>query len=72
MIMKTIVVLLLITVIYCLGSALFFMVQGKKRNPRSVVIALTWRISLSLLLFILLIIGYALGWIAPHPILPPS
>jgi len=70
MVIKIIAVLLLITIIYCLGSAGFLMVRQKKRNPHSVVIALTWRIALSLFLFILLFIGYALGWIAPHGITP--
>ena len=32
--------------------------------------SLTWRISLSLVLFALLILGYYLGWITPHPIRP--
>jgi TRAP-type C4-dicarboxylate transport system permease large subunit len=67
MIMKIIIVLLLMTVIYCLGSAVFFMLRDKG-GSRSMAKALTWRISLSLLLFLLLLIGFFLGWISPHPI----
>lgn len=69
MVMKMIVVLLLITIIYCLGSAMFFMIRDKGKS-RSMARALTWRISLSLLLFILLLVGYTLGWIVPHGIYP--
>lgn len=67
MIMKIIVLLLLATIIYCLGSAVFFMMRDKG-GSRSMVKALTWRISLSLILFILLLIAYIMGWITPHPI----
>jgi thiosulfate reductase cytochrome b subunit len=68
MIIKVIVILLLITIIYCLGSAVFFMLR-EKPGSRSMAKALTWRISLSLLLFILLLVSYLMGWIAPHPLL---
>lgn len=67
MIIKIIVILLLITVIYCLASAVFYMLWDKG-GSRSMVKALTWRISLSLILFILLIISYLMGWITPHSI----
>ncbi len=67
MIIKTIVILLLITVIYCLGSAVFYMLRDKG-GSRSMAKALTWRISLSLILFILLILSFLMGWISPHPI----
>lgn len=64
--MKIIIILLLGTIIYCLGSAIFFMLKGKQGST-SMAKALTWRISLSLLLFILLIVAYFLGWISPNP-----
>lgn len=67
MIMKVIVILLLITIIYCLGSAVFYMIRDKG-GSRSMAKALTWRISLSLFLFILLLLGFVFGLIAPHPI----
>jgi hypothetical protein len=67
MIMKILVIALLITIIYCLGSAAFFMLRDKG-GSRSMAKALTWRISLSLLLFIVLLISFYMGWITPHPI----
>lgn len=67
MIMKVIVILLLITIIYCLGSAVFYMIRDKG-GSRSMAKALTWRIALSLFLFILLMLSFFMGWITPHPI----
>ena len=65
MLTKTIVVLLLIGIFASLGSALFFMMRSKEPNKRTVK-ALTFRIGLSIGLFILLFIGYGFGWIEPH------
>lgn len=65
MLMKIVIVALLVVILYCLGSALFFML-GKKSTPESMAKALTWRVSISLALFILLILGYYFGWITPN------
>ncbi len=65
MILKIVLVLLLLFIIYSLGSALFYLIKDGGKSDR-VVKALTWRIGLSLLVFILLIIGASLGWIHPH------
>lgn len=62
---KIFVVLFLLFIFYALGSGLYFLVKDKSRSTR-VVKALTWRIGLSVLLFVLLFIAYALGWIKPH------
>lgn len=62
---KLVIILFLVIILYALGSGLFYLVRDKGRSDR-VVKALTWRISLSLLLFILLFVAYALGWIRPH------
>lgn len=68
MIVKVIIVLFLLFILYSLGSALYYLVREKRGNSTQVVKALTWRIGLSLLLFILLFVGYWLGWITPHQI----
>lgn len=65
MLVKMIVLLFILFILYSLGSGLFFLVRDKSRTDR-VAKALTWRIGLSLLLFILLFIAFALGWIKPH------
>lgn len=68
LVIKVIVVLLLLFILFSLGSALYFLVHDKPDSDRMVK-ALTWRIGLSMFLFILLIIAFALGWISPHPIM---
>jgi len=65
MLVKIIIILFLLIILYSLGSGLYFLVWGKKGSD-SVVKALTWRIGLSLLLFALLFVAFALGWIKPH------
>jgi len=65
MLAKLIIILFLIVILYSLGSGLYFLVRDKGDSTR-VVKALTWRIGLSLLLFMLLFVAYALGWITPH------
>lgn len=67
--MKIIVLLILFVILYCLGSGLYYML-GKKGDAEKLAKSLTWRISLSVLLFIFLLIGYFLGWITPHMIRP--
>jgi hypothetical protein len=62
---KIIIGLLLLIIIYCLGSAMYFMLSGKS-HPTSMAKALTWRVILSLCVFLLLMIGFYLGWLTPH------
>jgi hypothetical protein len=62
---KMVVLLFVALILYSLGSGLFFLTRDRSRSDR-VVKALTWRICLSILLFILLFIGFGLGWIVPH------
>jgi Protein of unknown function (DUF2909) len=64
---KAIIIIFFIFIFFSLGSALYFLVSDKKNSERTVK-ALTWRIGLSFLLFILLFIAFALGWIHPHAI----
>jgi hypothetical protein len=67
MLIKVIIVIFLLLILYSLGSALYYLVS-KRNNSIRVVEALTWRIALSLTLFILLFLAYWLGWITPHQI----
>lgn len=64
-IIKAIILILFGFIFFSLGSALYYLVRGKG-DTEKVVKALTWRISISVFLFILLFIAYALGWIQPH------
>ena len=63
---KIVIVGLFIAIILSLTSAMVALLRDRGRGTATVR-ALTWRIGLSLLLFALLLIGYALGWIHPHP-----
>ena len=69
MLLKVIVIALLVIILYCLGSAVVYLVRNDA-SPVKMAKALTWRISLSLLLFLLLILSFSLGWVQPHVIFP--
>ena len=68
MLVKAIIILFLLIILYSLGSALYFLTRNEKKDGSHVITALTWRIVLSLTLFLLLFIAFALGWIKPHGI----
>ena len=69
MITKIIVVLFLLAIVGSLFSGLFFLMKDKGTSERTVR-ALTVRVSLSVLLFILLLIGFATGLLQPHGAIP--
>jgi len=69
MITKIIVVLFLLAIVGSLFSGLFFLMKDKGTSERTVR-ALTVRVSLSVLLFILLMIGFATGLLQPHGVTP--
>ncbi|AKZ61834.1 membrane protein [Herbaspirillum hiltneri N3] len=62
--MKIIVAIAFVLIIGSLASALLFMMRDKGKSNRTVY-ALTMRVGFSVLLFILLLIAYRLGWIQP-------
>ncbi len=65
MLTKIIVILFLFAILGSLGSGLFYLMKDKGSSDRTVR-ALTVRISLSVLLFILLMLGYLTGLLQPH------
>lgn len=64
---KIFILLVMLAILYCLGSALYYLARGSNKNLRMVK-ALSWRVGLSLALFLLLLLGFASGLIAPHGI----
>ena len=64
MFFKLAIVIALIVILYCLISALYYLLYRK--DALHMVKALTWRIGLSILLFALLFLAYGMGWIHPH------
>ena len=69
LIFKIVIILLLITIMFSLTSGMIFLVRDKGQSNRMVK-SLTLRIVLSVTLFILLFIGFSMGWIKPHGIYP--
>lgn len=64
MVFKIVILSLLFVVIISLASALRAMATGDKSDK--MIKALSWRIGLSVFIFILLLIGQAMGFITPH------
>lgn len=62
---KLIVILMLVAIVVNLGSALYQLARGTGDSTQ-MLRALTWRIGLSVLLFVLLLIAYSAGFIQPH------
>ena len=65
MIIKIIVIAMLLLIFASLFSALVFLFKDKGRGQRTVQ-ALTWRIGLSMTLFLLLMAGFYFGVIPPQ------
>jgi hypothetical protein len=64
MAIKILIIIFLVTILYSLGSALVFLVRDHGEGER-MANRLTWRIGLSLVLFLFLWGAYQLGWIEP-------
>ncbi len=68
MLIKIFIVLMLFVIAGNLFHALYYLMKGE--NGMRTIKALTWRISLSLLLFLLLMLGFYFGILGPpnpHP-----
>ncbi|HEY7752750.1 MAG TPA: twin transmembrane helix small protein [Steroidobacteraceae bacterium] len=63
---KWLVLLIFFAIVLSLVSAMVQLVRDHKGETRRMVRALTVRISLSILLFIVLWLTWKLGWIEPH------
>ena len=62
---KTLIIINLVLILISLGAGVFFLRTDGKEDTR-VVTSLTVRVALSISLFVLLLVGYALGYIQPH------
>ncbi|MBT2969454.1 MAG: hypothetical protein B6D72_08350 [gamma proteobacterium symbiont of Ctena orbiculata] len=71
MIFKLPVLLVLAFILFSLFQGMYYMAKDDGRNESTrVVRALTLRVVLSLLLFIILMAGYFFGLLQPHGLLP--
>jgi hypothetical protein len=65
------IVCALAAVVLSLGSGLFHLARGRgEEDSRKLARALTVRIAISLALFVLLMLAWHFGLIAPHGLLP--
>jgi DUF2909 family protein len=64
-IIKVLIVVLLVTIVASLGKAMFHLSSGPE-NSAKMAQALTFRIGLSIALFVLLFVAWYLGAISPH------
>jgi hypothetical protein len=55
----------LLLILLSLGFGAFFLAKDEK-NSKKLVASLSFRIGLSITLIVLVVIGFANGWIAPH------
>lgn len=62
---RLVVIAVLIAIVGFLGSALFQLAR-RDGNPDRMLRALTWRIGLSVALFVTLLVLWRLGYIQPH------
>lgn len=65
MAIKILIIVFILIILYSLGSALIFLVRDHGEGDRTVK-RLTWRIALSLVLFLFLWAAYQMGWIQPN------
>ena len=63
--MRVIVFLFLAVILFSLGSALYYLIKDKGQSERTVK-ALTVRITLSIVLFLILMLGFYFGLISPQ------
>ncbi len=71
MLFKILAAVLLLAIVSSLGMGLVYMMKDKSQSDRTVK-ALTFRIGLSVTLFILFLIAAATGLITPHGVVPPQ
>jgi hypothetical protein len=64
---KAIILVVMLIILIALGSSLIYLVRDEGKTRRAVK-ALTWRIGLSLILFIFLFFAFSVGWLKPHGI----
>jgi len=60
--MRYIVIIMLLLILGSLASAFFYLLKGRD-DPRKMALALTFRVGLSVALFVMLMAGYYFGLI---------
>jgi cytochrome bd-type quinol oxidase subunit 2 len=68
---RILVIGVLIAIVVSLGSALFYLARGHG-DSQKMIRALAFRVGLSLVLFVLLMVAWYFGLISPHDVQPAS
>lgn len=63
--MRYVILLFIVFILGSLFSALYYMIRDKGQSNRTVK-ALTWRVGLSIMLFLILMVGSYFGLISPQ------
>ncbi len=71
MVIKIILLIFLLLIIGSLGAGMFSLIKDRGETDRTVKF-LTYRIILSIILFVILGVSFLMGWIQPHGLLPPA
>jgi len=71
MLIKAIILILFLGIVFSLGKGLYHLVKDGKDSKKTVN-ALTWRVGLSVTLFIFLVVMMMTGVIKPHGLNPNS
>jgi hypothetical protein len=62
---KVVIITVMLIILIALGSGLFYLINDSATSRRTVK-ALTVRITISILLFLFLLFGFASGWLIPN------
>jgi hypothetical protein len=62
---RLLIIAVLIAIVFSLGSAMFQLSSGKGDSSKMLK-ALTWRVGLSVGLFLVLLVAWRMGLIRPH------
>ncbi len=71
LIVKVIIAVLLLLIVLSLAAGMFTLVQDRGNSNRTVKF-LTFRIALSIFVFLFIAFAFYMGWIQPHGIVPPQ
>jgi putative copper export protein len=70
MFIKIIILTLFVLILASLAASMFTFIRDRENKQRTARL-LTIRITLSIILFVVLGLSFLMGWIQPHPLLPP-
>lgn len=67
---KLIAIALLIAAVVALARALMSLVRGEDKEGGKTMHALAWRVGLSVVVFLFILLSIRMGWVKPHDVNP--